>query len=631
MRLYQLCLLLPVLLLLSCSGVKNNNTADTQPDKDGVEMPDTDGIEPVDDVLIEPDDGEPPTDTAESDDAGIDDPATDDMPADEDLSADDIPLDDPLITDDEEPVEDDAVTEFDDLQPDDPTDDTPLPEQDNAGDLDTADADVDMADTQPESDIVPDITPDIDIVPDIVPDVDIDSHICTPEEVVACPYTGDPNTKDVGPCKAGTKTCALNGLSWSDCTGEVLPEAEICGNGIDENCNDDTDENVDLDGDGWGSCAGDCCDSVLQCADPAKVNPGAFELPDDGVDNDCNDEIDEDPRVSCSAAAKFSATTAADLVNGLDICKTSTGGSWGIVGTPTLTRAGGTGTVDNKQIAVMQQFGTNASNAAIFGGTMASLSSGRARDMNDPDPTADTSYTYYTGDPPTDFIAAHSNSLPTTKSGCPSGSGANDGVMLSVTLKVPTNALSFSFNFRFFSQEYWRFTCNNFNDFFIAMLYTNATGVPADKNISFDSNGSYISVNSNAFFTVCQPKTGYPCPDGVAALAGTGYGEEYSLGEEYDMGGATKWLATAATVLPGETITLKFVVWDTTDQNLDSLVIIDNFKWSVQGTGGGGGGGDPTTYECWDLNKNQFCDLPSEGNPYSEDLSGDNKCTERDC
>lgn len=531
---------------------------------------------------------------------------------------------------------------------------------------------------------------------------DSPTPICTPFEEEACPYTGEPGTEGVGPCKAGKRQCAPDGFSWSECSGEVLPSsdvctddvdndcngtvndgyssgafgcvclpnstsscytgpagtlgkgichagtatcnllgtgystcigdqtplpAEICGNGQDDDCNGQTDENLDADGDGFGTCAGDCCDNMSQCADPAKVNPGAVEVEGDGVDNDCNGQTDENPQTGCSSGEKFSGTTATDLVYAMDICKHSTNGSWGIVGTPALTRAEGSGSVNNTQIAVMQQFGTNSSNVAIANATMASLSSGRARDGNDPDATTDITYDYYTGTPPADFIAPHGNQLPTTKAGCPNGSGANDGVMLSVQIKVPTNAQSFSFNFRFFSQEYWEYTCTQYNDFFIAMLYTGASGIPADKNISFDSNGSYISVNSDQFFTVCQPKSGYTCPDGTAPLGGTGYDLDYCVetdqwGEctsSVKNGGATKWLSTTAPVVPGETITLKFVIWDTSDQALDSLVLIDNFKWSAQGTSG------PVTFECWDLNKNGSCDVATE------DQSGDGICNERDC
>lgn len=328
-----------------------------------------------------------------------------------------------------------------------------------------------------------------------------------------------------------------------------------------------------------------------------------------------------------------------DILAAIGLCRMSQNGSWGIVGTPTLTRADGqpilcsdyttcsggllsqgSSAVDI-QTAVMSQFGTDPSNAAIEGGTMAAFSTGRARDQhNDPDPTTTVTYRYDFGQPPADFVAPHGGALPTTKVGCPASTGANpsnDSVMLTVQLRVPTNAHSFSFNFRFFSQEYYQYTCQYYNDFFVALLDTSWTPgageqpIPADKNIAFDSNGSYISVNSDQFFTVCTPKTGYTCPDGTAALSDTGYPAANA--------GATKWLATTAPVVPGETIVLRFVIWDTSDTSLDSLVLIDNFKWSAEASGG------PTTFECWDLNKNGVCDVATE------DQSGDGDCNERDC
>ncbi|MDP6931563.1 MAG: putative metal-binding motif-containing protein, partial [Myxococcota bacterium] len=47
-------------------------------------------------------------------------------------------------------------------------------------------------------------------------------------------------------------------------------------------------DDVDADGDGYGSTE-DCDDS------DAAVHPGAAELCD-GIDNDCDDQVDEDPQ-----------------------------------------------------------------------------------------------------------------------------------------------------------------------------------------------------------------------------------------------------------------------------------------------------------------------------------------------
>ena len=404
--------------------------------------------------------------------------------------------------------------------------------------------------------------------------------LCLPGETQAC-YTGPAGTEGVGTCVGGLRTCLDAGTGYTLCEGEVTPAAEVCANGSDEDCNGTPDDSLDEDGDGWTVCDGDCCDRVgPACGSPTLVNPGAVEVAGDGVDNDCDGQIDE-AMTSCSTAASFSGTDAWDLLHAMEICESASNGTWGVVGTPTLTRADGTVTpaIDNQQISVSTQFGTDSSNTPRFGSTFAMLSSGRARDANDPDPTSSMSYTFTTGNPPADFVAPHGGVLPSTGSGCPNGSGANDSVVLDVELLVPTNANSFSFQFRFYSQEYWTYTCTQFNDFFVALLDSSwtpgsgGTPIPDDKNISFDANGNYISVNSQQFFTVCPPKTGYTCPDGEAGLNGTGY----TLGP----GGGTVWLTTTSPVVPGETIRLRFAIWDTSDRLLDSLVVLDNFQWSA--------------------------------------------------
>ncbi len=379
-------------------------------------------------------------------------------------------------------------------------------------------------------------------------------------------YTGPANTENVGICHGGTQTCADNGTGYELCDGQVLPTAEICANGLDDDCNGTVDDAIDADGDGWTTCDGDCCDVAgPTCGSPALVNPGAIEVQGDGVDNNCNGQIDEDPYVSCSTGNMYNGVTAVDMLHAMDICQDAQTNYWGIVGTPTIVHINGN-SLDSRQYSVKQQFGTDASNLAKFGDNMAVMSSGRARDANDPDPTVGTSYQYVSGNPPSDFVAPHGGSLPPTRAGCPAGEKSYDSVMLEVQLKAPINANSFSFQFRFWSQEYWHWTCTKYNDFFIAMLDSawqpgaGQTPIPADKNISFDSNGNYISVNSTQFFTYCHPKTGYSCPGGTTALSGTGY-DPVPNDVNIDSGaGTTDWLTTTSPVVPGETITLRFVI-----------------------------------------------------------------------
>jgi len=76
------------------------------------------------------------------------------------------------------------------------------------------------------------------------------------------------------------------------CMPGMTMAMEVCGNGVDDNCNGQVDEDVDLDGDGYTTCGGDCCDSGTVCAHPESVNPGAFDVPGDGIDNNCDGHVD---------------------------------------------------------------------------------------------------------------------------------------------------------------------------------------------------------------------------------------------------------------------------------------------------------------------------------------------------
>ena len=47
-------------------------------------------------------------------------------------------------------------------------------------------------------------------------------------------YSGPPGTAGKGICKAGKQTCS-DGV-WGACQGEVVPQAEVCGDGLDNDC-----------------------------------------------------------------------------------------------------------------------------------------------------------------------------------------------------------------------------------------------------------------------------------------------------------------------------------------------------------------------------------------------------------
>ncbi|MFO0551547.1 MAG: hypothetical protein U0271_24380 [Polyangiaceae bacterium] len=58
---------------------------------------------------------------------------------------------------------------------------------------------------------------------------------CVPGSYRSC-YSGPASTLNVGACRGGKQWCAVDGLSYDDCQGEVVPTTELCGNFQDDDC-----------------------------------------------------------------------------------------------------------------------------------------------------------------------------------------------------------------------------------------------------------------------------------------------------------------------------------------------------------------------------------------------------------
>ena len=89
-------------------------------------------------------------------------------------------------------------------------------------------------------------------------------------------------------------------LDCNDSNAEIHPDMdEATCNDIDDDCDEDTPDEVDLDGDDYSLCDGDCNDN------DANVSPGEGEETCDGLDNDCNPgtldarDIDADGYTNC--------------------------------------------------------------------------------------------------------------------------------------------------------------------------------------------------------------------------------------------------------------------------------------------------------------------------------------------
>ena len=206
---------------------------------------------------------------------------------------------------------------------------------------------------------------------------------------------------------------------------------------------------------------------------------------------------------------------------------------------------------------------------------------------------------------PADFLAANNGMLPNAQ-GCPApnGSTANDPQMITLRVRVPTNAKSFKLSSNFFSAEFPEYTCTAFNDFFVILLDSEYAGDPpnpADKNLAFYQPpgtqtkvpvGVNLGHGNTGLFTQCvNGATGcaglidgtISTCTGTDQLAGTGFDEPSSSCDPNSLaGGGTGWLVTSGNVNPGEIITLRIAIWDTSDHSWNSLAVVDGFQWSTE-------------------------------------------------
>ncbi|MGD0528082.1 MAG: choice-of-anchor L domain-containing protein [Polyangiaceae bacterium] len=359
-----------------------------------------------------------------------------------------------------------------------------------------------------------------------------------------------------------------------------------------------TDQNVDMDMDGWTPAQGDCND-----CDP-NVNPGAIDVwhePADGGagywgDEDCSGNPG-DNAMPCDTGLALDDVTAGDGAKAIELCATATTSDrkYGVL-SASYVRANGTAvTTPGNQVGIEGAWGTNVK--VQGGANMLVLSSGYARTIGQPNACNGIScVTNATGTPPTGF--------PEDDAACPPTPAIADDIALELQIRAPTNATGYSFNFKFYSFEYPNYVCDTqgYNDQFVALVNPAPTGayVPSGSsfgNISFDSNHNPVSVNIG-YFDVCDPTTptrfaqsckssggtcpALPspyCPLGVGDLAGTGFDTWSTDGPA----GATRWLKTQAPVTPGSTITIRFAMWDAGNALYDSTVLVDDFQWIATG------------------------------------------------
>jgi hypothetical protein len=354
----------------------------------------------------------------------------------------------------------------------------------------------------------------------------------------------------------------------------------------------------DHDKDGWTVTQGDCND-----CDP-NVNPGALDIvnyvkdangkpttmpSDKQVDEDC-DGTPTMPgaKLSCDAGLGEDVKDPFDSARAMGLCNVKVEENpadpkqrkWGVIkaGFNKISGVFLKSPIDpGLQMGILKNFGTATQpreGERIFG-----LSSGIARATGQPGFPGDTcGQSEQTG--PASFPPGFPKSGSCGETGDP-----YDGVALDLQIRVPTNAHSMSFNFRFFTCEFPTFVCQVYNDVFAVIMTPSplmAGNKMADKtnssaDVAFDDKQNVIGVNNQAFLTACAPGTsGYNACKGENELAGSGF----------ETHAASAWLQSQVPVPAGQIIYLRFAIWDSADGVLDSSAVVDNFQFSAdEGTG----------------------------------------------
>lgn len=342
------------------------------------------------------------------------------------------------------------------------------------------------------------------------------------------------------------------------------------------------------DDDGFSVAEGDCDDFA------ALINPGAYDIPGNGVDEDCtgSDAVSD----ACDETLAIDANDPFAAARALELCATTDelSRSWGVISARWTTPDGMGQPTSDLMHGLLPSFGVSFTPRG--GKTLLALSSGVARAPGQPDYRADCS----------DVFEEVYNEFPAgfdgSSASCPASAQATqatDAIALELRIRIPSNVSALSFDSAFFTEEYPVWICSEYNDYFQAIVSPLRTGGTQDGNVLFDRDGNPVSVN-NSLLGVCEPGTHsgktFECPLGVKALAGTGYdncqdetefdglfgaglgGGEISVAQ----GASTGWLSTEFAVTPAEIITLRFTIWDSTDASLDSLALIDHVHFRLR-------------------------------------------------
>ncbi|MBL8950185.1 MAG: hypothetical protein JNK82_05375, partial [Myxococcaceae bacterium] len=146
-------------------------------------------------------------------------------------------------------------------------------------------------------------------------------------------------------CPAGTTQC-LNRCVDAQVTNTACGNCNtVCGAGqecVSGTCTTCTPgPTSDCDHDGYTQADGDCCDTPGACgAQPELLNPGAFEVPNNGIDDNCNgliDQLDVLDVGPCDQGIPSNSPDPIDAAKAMEICRTVDAGAtgadrtWGLI------------------------------------------------------------------------------------------------------------------------------------------------------------------------------------------------------------------------------------------------------------------------------------------------------------
>jgi hypothetical protein len=342
--------------------------------------------------------------------------------------------------------------------------------------------------------------------------------------------------------------------------------------------------------------------------------PSHFEVPGNGLDDDCDGDIDE-PADVCDAGLPSNSGDPFQYAAALDLCQMTTeiDPQWGLI-SAALTLADGTGLPAAQSRSIRSAFGS--ANFPQAGVAMAVLSTGAAAatgQTNPPHVAFQPGLDTGTESPaPADWLAANGGLFPTLSS-CPGSVGvtAFNPVLLTLRIRVPGNARSFRLSASFLGSEFPEWVCSPYFDLVVVLLDSGFSGLPAnpvDKNLAFYRTpagvvypvGVDLAWGDTGLFTQCLngptgcaggavPGTISTCT-GTTGLALTGMDVVNPpgipphpgwCGASNLAGGGTSWLIVRGNVQPGEIIDLRLAVWDTSDDLYDSVLLLDDFRWST--------------------------------------------------